>query len=86
MLHAIKNRIQATFSYQKYYTGHPEEQTVNPLALKEFKYRWYLLARDIYDNRVKIYVLSHGESVKVMEAQSFAEEMKESYREALEKY
>ena len=57
LLHAIKNRLQISFSYQKYYKEHAENRTVNPLALNEFKYRWYLVAQDEYDKRVKIYAL-----------------------------
>jgi len=57
LLHAIKKRLQISFSYQKYYEEQPEQRTVNPLALKEFKHRWYLAARDKYDNNVKRYAL-----------------------------
>ncbi|MDR2972535.1 MAG: WYL domain-containing protein, partial [Bacteroidales bacterium] len=57
LLHAINNCLQISFSYQKFYTDHLEQRTVNPLAIKEFKYRWYLIARDVYDNLVKIYAL-----------------------------
>ncbi|MCL2436200.1 MAG: WYL domain-containing protein [Lentimicrobiaceae bacterium] len=57
LLHAINNCLQISFSYQKFYTDHLDQRTVNPLAVKEFKYRWYLVARDIYDNRVKIYAI-----------------------------
>ena len=57
LLHAIKKRLQVSFTYQKYYEEKPEQRTVNPLALKEFKYRWYLIARKEYDKTVKIYAL-----------------------------
>jgi predicted DNA-binding transcriptional regulator YafY len=65
LLHAIKNRLEISFSYQKYYTDHPVQRTVKPLALKEFKYRWYLLARDTYDNRVKIYALDRMADLEI---------------------
>jgi len=57
LLLSIKNRFQISFSYQKFYTDSFNQHTVNPLAVKEFKYRWYLIARDEYDRRVKIYAL-----------------------------
>ncbi|MDR0602870.1 MAG: WYL domain-containing protein [Bacteroidales bacterium] len=57
ILHAIRNRLLITFSYQKYYKDHPENRIVEPLMLKEFKYRWYLVARDTYDDRIKFYAL-----------------------------
>jgi len=65
LLHAIHNRLQITFSYQKFYTDHSEQRTVNPLALKEFKHRWYLLARDKYDNRVKVYALDRISELEI---------------------
>jgi predicted DNA-binding transcriptional regulator YafY len=57
LLHAIKNRFNISFDYQKYYKDHASQRTVMPLALKEFKYRWYLAACDTYDNLIKIYAL-----------------------------
>ena len=65
LLHAIKNRLQITFSYQKYYEEQPEQRTVNPLALKEFRYRWYLAARDTYDNNVKRYALDRMANLEI---------------------
>ena len=65
LLHAIKNRLQISFSYQKYYKDHPEQRTVCPFALKEFKHRWYLLAQDNYDNRVKIYALDRLSNLEI---------------------
>jgi predicted DNA-binding transcriptional regulator YafY len=65
LLHAIRNRLQITFSYQTYYWEHPVTRTVNALALKEFKYRWYLLARDHYDNHVKVYALDRMKDLEV---------------------
>jgi predicted DNA-binding transcriptional regulator YafY len=57
LLHAIKNRLAISIAYQKYYRDHVSQRTLEPLALKESKYRWYLFARDVYDGRVKIYGL-----------------------------
>jgi predicted DNA-binding transcriptional regulator YafY len=65
LLHGIKNRLQVSFSYQKYYTDTPEQRTVNPLAVKEFKHRWYLFAHDEYDKRVKIYALDRMSNFEI---------------------
>jgi predicted DNA-binding transcriptional regulator YafY len=65
LLHGIKKRFQISFSYQKNYTDTPEQQTVNPLAVKEFKHRWYLVARDGYDNRVRIYALDRMTGLEI---------------------
>jgi predicted DNA-binding transcriptional regulator YafY len=65
LLHAIKNRLQISFSYQKYDKEQSEKRDVKPLALKEFKYRWYLVARDKYDDRVKTYALDRMADLEV---------------------
>ncbi|MBE98701.1 WYL domain-containing protein [Flavobacterium coralii] len=48
VLHAIKNKLQITFLYEKYWGDASEiaNRKVWPLALKESRYRWYLLALD----------------------------------------
>jgi len=65
LLHAIKNRLQVSFSYQKFYKDLPEKRTTNPLALKEFKYRWYLFAQDDCDNLVKTYALDRMTELEI---------------------
>ena len=57
LLHAIKNRLRISFSHQKYWEDIVTERLVEPYALKEFRSRWYLLARDLKDNRVKSFAL-----------------------------
>ena len=47
LIHAIKNKLEIHFSYHKFWEDQPTERTVEPLALKEFKNRWYLIARDL---------------------------------------
>jgi predicted DNA-binding transcriptional regulator YafY len=53
MLHAIKNQLQLSFTYQKYWEDQLTHRTVEPYALKEFRNRWYLLALDMKDQKVK---------------------------------
>lgn len=45
LLYAIKNRYVIKFSHQKYFEN-ITNRTAQPLALKEFKNRWYLIVRD----------------------------------------
>ncbi|MDR2811037.1 MAG: WYL domain-containing protein [Tannerellaceae bacterium] len=65
LLHAISNRLQIKFSYQRYYTENPIQRTVESLALKEFKNRWYLFARDVYDGEVKCYALDRLSELEI---------------------
>lgn len=57
LIHAIKNRFQISFTHQKYWESESTERTVEPYALKEFKNRWYVLANDLKDNKVKSFAL-----------------------------
>jgi predicted DNA-binding transcriptional regulator YafY len=43
LVHAIQNRLIVSFEYSKYWLWEKENRTIKPLALKEFKNRWYLL-------------------------------------------
>lgn len=56
-LHAIKNQFQINFIYQKFWENEMTERVVEPYALKEFKNRWYILAKDLKDNQVKSFAL-----------------------------
>jgi predicted DNA-binding transcriptional regulator YafY len=57
LLHAIKNQVQISFTYEKYYEDSVSTRTVEPYALKEFKNRWYILANDLKDDSVKTFAL-----------------------------
>ncbi|MFV0521294.1 MAG: helix-turn-helix transcriptional regulator [Mangrovibacterium sp.] len=57
ILHAIKNQIQIKFVYQKYWEDELTERLVEPYALKEFKNRWYVLSKDLVDNKIKNFAL-----------------------------
>lgn len=57
LLHAIKNKFQIKFTYLKYWEEIPREREAEPYALKEFKNRWYVLAKDLKDGQVKSFAL-----------------------------
>jgi predicted DNA-binding transcriptional regulator YafY len=65
LLHAIKNRLQVSFTYHKFDMENSLQRTVNSLALKEFRHRWYLVAQDEYDHRIKIYGLDRISELKI---------------------
>ena len=57
LLNAINSRRQITYDYQIFYHKDKFTKTANPLAIKEFKYRWYLFAQSIHSGKVKCYGL-----------------------------
>jgi len=64
LLHAINNRLQITFDYQPYYQKEAVERLANPLAIREFKYRWYLFAEN--RERIKCYGLDRMAGLQIL--------------------
>jgi predicted DNA-binding transcriptional regulator YafY len=69
LLYAIKNSRQIKFNYQKFYKDHPESRTVEPIVLKEFKNRWYIFAKDLYDNKIKCYAIDRILDLEILNVQ-----------------
>ena len=57
LLQAIKDRRMVHFIYTKFWDDDISVRTVEPYALKESQYRWYLLAKDKKDDMVKSFGL-----------------------------
>jgi len=57
VLHSIKNRFEIEFSYQKFRDEKPDKRKVEPYGIKEFKNRWYIIAKDLSDGIVKSFCL-----------------------------
>lgn len=57
LLHAIKNRLQLNFDYQSFEQDKPHLRKTNPFLLKEFRGRWYLIAKNLSDGMIKTYAL-----------------------------
>ena len=55
LIHAITNKLQIKFSYQKFWEEKITKRTAEPYALKEFKNRWYLMANN--DGSIKSFAL-----------------------------
>ena len=65
LLHAIKNAQFISFTYQKFWTDEVTHRTVAPYALKEFKDRWYIIAKDEKDNRIKTFGLDRIQDLEI---------------------
>ncbi len=57
LLKAIQNRKEAKFKYQKFWDASLTNRIVKPIALKESKNRWYLIAKDTKDTIIKNFSL-----------------------------
>lgn len=67
-LHAIKNHFQIKFSYNKFYDEQISLRHVEPYALKEFKNRWYVLAKDLKDNAIKTFALDRLKDLEILKS------------------
>lgn len=65
LLHAITNRLRIEFIHQKFWEDFSTIRTVEPYALKEFKNRWYLVAKDQKDDKIKTFGLDRLSSLTI---------------------
>lgn len=65
LLHAIKNRFQISFAYQKFWEDEATNRTLEPFALKEFKNRWYLIGNDVCKNQIRIFALDRLRDLEI---------------------
>lgn len=65
LLHAIKNRLKIKFTYQKFWEEELSQRLVEPYAIKEFKNRWYIIAKDSKDNNIKSFALDRLTNLEI---------------------
>ncbi len=65
LLHAIKNKLQIRFDYQKFWEDDKKKRNVEPYALKEFKNRWYLMAKNQSEEIVKSFALDRLTNLEI---------------------
>ncbi len=65
LLHAIKNKLQIAFAYQKFWEEGPTRRLAEPYALKEYRNRWYVLAADLKDKKVKSFALDRLSALEI---------------------
>ena len=65
LMHALKNKLLIKFEYEKFDNSDASERKAEPLALKEFESRWYLLAKDFKDNAIKTFALDRMKYIEV---------------------
>jgi proteasome accessory factor B len=69
LLHAIKNCIQIKFDYKKFWEDDLATRTAEPYAVKEFKNRWYLIAKDLKDKSIKTFALDRFSNLEITKKQ-----------------
>jgi predicted DNA-binding transcriptional regulator YafY len=65
IISAIENSKKILVTYGKFWKWETEQRTLKPLALKEFKQRWYLLTLD-EKNLFKVFALDRIQEISIM--------------------
>lgn len=65
LLYAIKNKRIVNFQHYKYWDETLTNRTVHPLGLKESQGRWYLIAVDTKDSRLKTFGLDRMTDIDI---------------------
>lgn len=65
LLHAIKNKLKIKYTYHKFGEEEFSQRFVEPLALKEFKNRWYVMAKDNKDHYIKTFALDRIKNLEI---------------------
>lgn len=64
IIQAMQNDLRVTLTYQTFYQDEPFEVTVEPYCVKAFRQRWYVLARDVSHDKLKVYALDRIRKVE----------------------
>lgn len=65
LLHAIRNKTRVRFSYEKFTETEFTVREADPFALKEFRGRWYLFAKDNKDDILKTFALDRIHDLEI---------------------
>jgi predicted DNA-binding transcriptional regulator YafY len=67
LLQAIKNSKSVKFYYVRFMNKGEHSVTANPLCLKEYRRRWYLVAEDKSNGIIKKYALDRVSNIEILE-------------------
>lgn len=65
ILHALQASVKVKFLYHKFWADLPDQRLVDPLALKEYRSRWYLIALDNKDGKIKSFALDRLSGLEI---------------------
>jgi len=67
IIHAIQNANIVQFTHHKHWKDEITQREVKPIAIKESQQRWYLVAWDKKDDRIKTFGLDRISNLKITE-------------------
>ncbi len=65
ILHAVRNSVRLRFQYKSFWHEETSERLAEPYALKEFRYRWYIVGKDLKDDKIKTFALDRISELEI---------------------
>lgn len=65
LLDAIRNKSETEFDYTPYVDGRPRHYIYQPYLLKENKNRWYLVGKDMVNNKIRTLGLDRMSNIRL---------------------
>ncbi len=57
IIEAMRDELMLEITHQGFWANEPHTFEVEPLCVKVFRLRWYLVARSTYDGKIRVYAL-----------------------------
>lgn len=73
LIEAIQSKAVLRLSYQKFVDSDPQSRIISPYLLKEYRNRWYLLAVQHNEEKLKIFGLDRVEAFECLESEEYQE-------------
>lgn len=75
IIHAVKNHFIIQFTYHKFWEDKLTERICEPFFLKEFRNRWYVVAKDHKDSKTKTFGLDRISNLDITKTKFIPEEV-----------
>ena len=66
IIHAIKNKLQIRFTYQRFWEDKVSQRTIEPYFLKQFEFRWYVIGWDNSKNDIRTFGLDRISNLEIL--------------------
>lgn len=64
-LNSIRDNLVLELTYQSFYKSEPYTFQIEPYCLKVFRQRWYVVARNLYHDELRIYSLDRVKHIEI---------------------
>jgi len=69
IIEAMRDELTLEITYQSFYSDEPNTYEIEPYCVKIFKQRWYVVAKSLFRNAIRIYSLDRIQNLHTTEKQ-----------------